>query len=115
MRRKTIFVVPGWARRAINSVFMVLPSSKSEMLERWFSQGIHVETKVETSLMIEEVPAVEQECRLLHAFVDAAVVQFPVEIPLGQDGDGVASADASLGRRCTGRSREHRSGPAVRF
>ena len=47
----------------------------------WTANGVYAETDVIEGVDIENVAAVEKECRLLHRGVDAAVVKFLVQLP----------------------------------
>ena len=59
------------------------------MLQRRLADGEDVEPDRVQGLGIEQVPAVEEEGGPLHRVEDGAVIERPVRVPLGEDGDGV--------------------------
>ncbi len=69
---------------------------------QWLAQTVHDKTDVSQMLMIEDVPAVEAESRLVHAGVYPLEVEFFELVPLGEDGDAMGVGTRAVGVRMEG-------------
>ena len=56
-----------------------------------FSDRINIETDIEAAAVIQDVPAVEDKGGFGHAIKNLLEIEITVQVPLGQEGDGMAA------------------------
>ena len=67
------------------------------MLQGRLASAEYVERDGEHPLVIQAVPAVGDEGRFLHPFDDALVVKLAIQIPFGQERNGMCASRCMIG------------------